>query len=50
MYDATVTNNINSSAFAYGSNSDPEFTVWNATGQSLANATTSIAQFIQAGP
>ena len=50
VYDATVTNNINSSAFAYGSNSDPEFTVWNATGQSLANATTSIAQFIQAGP
>ena len=50
VYDATVTNNINSSAFAFGSNSDPERTVWNATGQSLANATTSIAQFIQAGP
>ena len=51
VYDATVRNNINSSAFAYGGNSDPELTVWTGnTGLSLANATTSIAQFIQAGP
>ena len=51
VYDATESNNINSSAFAFGGNSDPEITLWTGnTGLSLANAVTSIAKFIQAGP
>ena len=50
VYDATETNNINSSAFAFGANANPETATWIIAGQSLANATTSIAKFIQAGP
>ena len=54
VYDATESNNINTSAFAYGANADPEITLWNVDsgGASLplSNANTSIARFLQASP
>ena len=53
VYDATESNNINAGAFAYGANADPEITIWNVDGGTaspLANANTSIAGFLQAGP
>ena len=50
VYDATETNNINSSAFAYGVNANPETATWINNTESLTNSTTAIAQFIQAGP
>ena len=50
VYDATETNNIHSSAFAYGVNANPETATWINNTESLTNSTTAIAQFIQAGP
>ena len=54
VYDATETNNINASAFAFGTKGDPEFVYWNlnndATTSSIAESTNTIAEFLQAGP
>jgi hypothetical protein len=54
VYDATETNNINASAFAFGTKGDPEFVYWNlnndTTTSSITESTNTIAEFLQAGP